>query len=109
MADRPSASPTSNGPVRTCVGCRKRAAQPDLVRVVVRPRQAGEPVTPDQRAVAWLDRDRSGQGRGAYLHPTPGCLDLAERRRALPRALRHPGGLDTDVLREQLAALWSEQ
>ena len=27
-------------------------------------------------------------GRGAWLHPTPECFDLAERRRAFGRALR---------------------
>jgi len=26
-------------------------------------------------------------GRGAHLHPDLACLDLAERRRAFPRAL----------------------
>ncbi|HSI94188.1 MAG TPA: YlxR family protein, partial [Jiangellaceae bacterium] len=43
-------------------------------------------------------------GRGAYLHYDPGCLDLAERRRAFPRALRLAGPLDTGVLRR-----WLEQ
>jgi predicted RNA-binding protein YlxR (DUF448 family) len=46
-------------------------------------------------------------GRGASLHPTPGCLDLAERRRAFPRAFRLPGPLDTSALRryvEQVAS-----
>ena len=105
MADRPSASPTRSGPTRTCVGCRMRAAQSDLVRVVVRPGQASEQISPDQSAEAWLDIDRSCQGRGAYLHPALDCLDLAERRRALPRALRHPGGLDTVRLRQQMAEL----
>jgi uncharacterized protein len=38
-------------------------------------------------------------GRGASLHPVPGCLDLAERRRAFPRAFRLPGPLDTQALR----------
>ena len=85
-----------------------RAAQSDLVRVVVRPGQVGEPITADQPASAWLDLDRSGQGRGAYLHPSLSCLDLAERRRGLSRALRRPGGLDTGALREQMAALWPE-
>ena len=75
-----------------------RAAQKDLVRVVARTDQAGGPAAP----VAWLDVDRSHPGRGAYLHPALSCLDLAERRRALHRALRLPGGLDTAGLREQM-------
>jgi len=38
-------------------------------------------------------------GRGAYVHPVLVCLDLAVRRRAIPRALRAPGPLDTTALR----------
>jgi uncharacterized protein len=38
-------------------------------------------------------------GRGASLHPDPGCFDLAERRRVFPRAFRLPGPLDTTALR----------
>ncbi len=41
-------------------------------------------------------------GRGAHLHPDPGCLELALRRRAFPRAFRRPGPLDTEVLRGYL-------
>lgn len=41
-------------------------------------------------------------GRGASLHPDLGCLELAERRRAFPRAFRLAGPLDTSVLREHL-------
>lgn len=44
---------------------------------------------------------RTAPGRGAWLHP--GCLDVALKRRALPRALRAPG-VSTDGLREALAA-----
>jgi hypothetical protein len=42
-------------------------------------------------------------GRGAYLHPQLGCLDLAERRRAFSRALRREGPLDVARLRQWLA------
>ncbi|HEY0506690.1 MAG TPA: YlxR family protein [Blastococcus sp.] len=67
-------------PVRTCVGCRKRAPVSDLLRVVVR----SGVLTPDPR--------RRLPGRGASVHPTSECLHAAERRRAFPRALRLPGG-----------------
>lgn len=67
-------------PVRTCVGCRKRAPVTDLLRVVVR----DGALVPDPR--------RRLPGRGASVHPTPECLRAAERRRAFPRALRLPGG-----------------
>jgi predicted RNA-binding protein YlxR (DUF448 family) len=67
-------------PVRTCVGCRKRAPVTDLLRVVVR----DGALVPDPR--------RRLPGRGASVHPTLECLRAAERRRAFPRALRLPGG-----------------
>ncbi|MFD9130403.1 YlxR family protein [Kitasatospora sp. NPDC059571] len=74
-------------PERTCVGCRKRAAKHELLRVV-----AVEGVcVPDHRGAL--------PGRGAHLHPDPACLDLAVRRRAFPRAFRLQGPLDTDALR----------
>ncbi|MBP0456164.1 YlxR family protein [Streptomyces montanisoli] len=80
-------------PERTCVGCRERAAKKDLLRIVV----VGGHCVPD----------RSGTlpGRGAYVHPAVGCLDLAVRRRALPRAFRTQGPLDTARLRAAVDAI----
>ncbi|MCP2256898.1 hypothetical protein LX15_000581 [Streptoalloteichus tenebrarius] len=78
------------GPVRTCVGCRLRAVAAELLRVVV---EDGS-LVPDPR--------RGRPGRGAWLHPDPECLRLAERRRAFPRALRVPGPLDAAAVREHL-------
>jgi predicted RNA-binding protein YlxR (DUF448 family) len=69
------------------VGCRERAAKKDLLRIVA---VEGECV-PDHRGTL--------PGRGAYVHPALFCLDLAVRRRAIPRALRAPGALDTAALR----------
>jgi uncharacterized protein len=34
------------------------------------------------------------------MHPDPGCLDLAERRKAFPRAFRTEGRLDLTRLRD---------
>ena len=98
MADRPSASNPARAPVRTCVGCRARVPQTDVVRVVARPKQADR----SGEWIAWLDPDRRLPGRGAYLHLSLNCLDLAERRRALPRALRLTGSLDVVELRGQM-------
>jgi uncharacterized protein len=39
-------------------------------------------------------------GRGAHVHPTPACLDLALRRRAFGRALRFTGVIAADELVE---------
>jgi predicted RNA-binding protein YlxR (DUF448 family) len=68
-------------PVRTCVGCRERAAKRELVRVTVGSGADGQPVVvPDPRGTA--------PGRGAHLHPTTACYELAVRKKAFPRALR---------------------
>jgi uncharacterized protein len=75
------------GPVRTCVGCRARVPAGQLLRVVAR----DGAVLPDS--------GRRQPGRGAHLHPTADCLELAERRRAFPRALRVPGPLDVSAVR----------
>ena len=46
----------------------------------------GQPsVVPDPQGTA--------SGRGAHLHPTTECFELAVRRRAFARALRYPGGV----------------
>ena len=82
---------TTRTPVRTCVGCRVRTEKSDLLRVVA---VEGEALVPDRRGRL--------PGRGAYLHPDLRCLDLAERRRAFPRALRLTGPLDASALRQWL-------
>lgn len=55
-------------------------------------------VTPDPAGTA--------PGRGAHLHPTTGCYELAVRRKAFARALRSEpgagGGLSTAPVREWL-------
>ena len=80
----------STQPVRTCVGCRRRAAKNELLRVVAADSDDGPEAVPDP--------SRSAPGRGAHLHPEPGCLELALRRRALVRALRASSGLRTETL-----------
>lgn len=85
--------------VRTCVGCRERAAKRELLRVVAGVDVHGPAVVPDPDATA--------AGRGAHLHPTSECLALAVRRRAFPRALRVQGGLSTTTLGEHLAGTTS--
>ena len=51
------------------------------------------------------DPDGRAPGRGAHLHPTTECLDLAVRRRAFTRALRATVALSDVPLREHLARL----
>ncbi|WP_146819165.1 YlxR family protein [Actinotalea fermentans] len=83
-----------DGPVRTCVGCRARGPRSVLLRVVAVTDDAGT-----SRAV--VDSRRSLPGRGAWVHADPECLELAERRRAFPRALR-VGTLDLAAVRAHL-------
>ncbi|MEP6761710.1 MAG: YlxR family protein [Sporichthyaceae bacterium] len=80
-------------PIRTCVGCRSRVPAGELLRVVAR----------DGAVVP--DTGRPQPGRGAHLHPTLECLELAERRRAFPRALRVPGPLDSTPVRDEVTAV----
>ncbi len=42
----------------------------------------------DGHPIVRPDPDGSAPGRGAHLHPTTECYDLAVRRRAFARALR---------------------
>jgi predicted RNA-binding protein YlxR (DUF448 family) len=65
-----------DGPIRTCVGCRARRPQRELLRVVRTPG-------------GWLRVDRDAAGRGAWICG-PGCLAEARRRRAFDRAWRQP-------------------
>jgi predicted RNA-binding protein YlxR (DUF448 family) len=62
--------------VRTCIGCRRTAPKPELVRLVWD--EATAEVVPDPRQVL--------PGRGCYLHPE--CAGLVVKRRAVARALR---------------------
>ena len=90
------------GPVRTCIGCRRRAAKSELLRVVAGSDADGQPaVRPDP--------DGRAPGRGAHLHPTTECLDQAVRRRAFTRALRVSEALSDAPLREHLARKTAQQ
>ena len=84
-------------PVRTCIGCRERAAKSELLRVVLGTGSDGRPA-------AVPDPDGTAPGRGAHLHPTIACYALAARRRAFARALRAGAGLTGVPVGEYLAS-----
>ncbi|WP_082277181.1 YlxR family protein [Mycobacterium ostraviense] len=99
-AHRCSDSPC--GPVRTCVGCRKRELADELLRVVAES-------TGNGNYVVIVDPNRRLPGRGAWLHPEPRCLQQAVRRRAFTRALRITGSPDTSAVVEHISGFPAEQ
>jgi predicted RNA-binding protein YlxR (DUF448 family) len=90
-----SATDLPHGPVRTCIGCRKRELAVELLRVVAVDGGNGE-------SAVTVDSARKLPGRGAWLHPDLQCLDAAIRRRAFGRALRITGSPDTTVVVEHV-------
>lgn len=86
------------GPIRTCVGCRARRPQDELIRIVASP---GGTLEVDAH------RHRS-PGRGAYLCRRRSCIDRALDSGALGRSLRY-GHAPPSSLREDLLALLDEK
>jgi predicted RNA-binding protein YlxR (DUF448 family) len=64
-------------PIRTCIGCRKKATKGELVRLA-RHESGG----------VFVDENRKSSGRGAYVCPDPHCIDLALNPKRLNKVLR---------------------
>ncbi|MGE9808658.1 MULTISPECIES: YlxR family protein [unclassified Janibacter] len=89
-------------PVRTCIGCRRADSWSELLRVVAIQAEHGPFVlTPDPR--------HRLPGRGAWLHPTDDCLDLAVRRKAFSRALHLGGACEMSAVAAHVRALSTQQ
>ncbi|NUT35642.1 MAG: YlxR family protein [Hamadaea sp.] len=90
--------------MRTCVGCRQRAAASELLRVIAVAIDSDQARSSAGSAAVRIvpDPRRRAPGRGAHLHPTSACLALAERRRAFGRALRLTGVCDISALSEAI-------
>jgi uncharacterized protein len=71
-------------PERTCVGCRTRRPQAELVRVVLRDR-------------AVVPAGKGAPGRGAYVCPSQECLAVAQKKRAFARAFRAAAALQGEA------------
>lgn len=82
-----------SAPIRTCVGCRTRRPQSELLRVKRQGHGAIAPALPASRGSA---------GRSAYLCPSRICLDQAIRRGGIQRAFARVGRVTVDG-----GALWS--
>jgi predicted RNA-binding protein YlxR (DUF448 family) len=93
-----SAHRRTDGPVRTCVGCRSRELAVELLRVVAVSTGNGE-------YSLVVDTVGNLPGRGAWLHPNRQCLRAAIRRRAFGRALRITGSPDTSAAVEHITVL----
>ncbi len=82
----------ADGPIRSCVACRARRPQAELVRVARRPDGS-----------VHVDAGGRGPGRGAYVCPEGACVARAIASGGLRRALRHegalPGKIRDDLLR----------
>ena len=75
-------------PIRTCVGCRRRAAKSRLERFVA---------VPEAGALRLAhDRARRMPGRGVYLCPSRACMEQAVERRAFGRVAGGTGSLRLD-------------
>ena len=88
----------TEGPVRTCIGCRERGLAVELLRVVAVSIGNGE-------SAVTVDSAGDLPGRGAWLHPDERCFAVAIRRRAFARALRITGSPDTSGMAEQFHLL----
>lgn len=65
----------ANTPIRTCVGCRSKDIQSQLLRVALGDEGRLEP-----------DPRRERPGRGAWVHAQARCLELSLSRKAFERS-----------------------
>lgn len=75
----------SVGPERTCVGCGRKAPQPELIRFTA--------------VDGVLTPGRTLPGRGAYTCRRLSCFERAKARRAFDRALRRTVEVESSLAR----------
>ena len=76
--------------IRTCIGCRTRASASELIRL---------------RLVDGVVQIGAGQGRGASIHPRPGCIEAAARTNAFARAFKQPAA---SIVLPDFRNLWTD-
>ena len=64
-------------PVRMCAGCRARHPKVELVRLALKD---------NGRLV--VDREKVFPGRGVYVCPRPGCLEMEIKKKGIIRGFR---------------------
>ena len=72
--------------VRTCVGCKTLGTRKSLIRVVL------------VNTELTIDEGKKLPGRGAWLHGSMKCFELAVNRKAFGRALKSQVTADEKVL-----------
>jgi predicted RNA-binding protein YlxR (DUF448 family) len=72
--------------VRTCVGCKTLGTRKSLIRLVL------------VNTELTIDEGKKLPGRGAWLHASKKCFDLALNRKAFGRALKQQFNADEKVL-----------
>lgn len=63
-------------PLRKCVGCGEQKPKKSLIRIVK-----------NKENELFVDFTGKANGRGAYICPDIGCLHIAQKKKALNRAL----------------------
>lgn len=76
-------APCDAGPIRTCIGCRRRGPAAEMIRL--RLDEGSLVVGP-------------GPGRGASVHPASACLQAASRPGVLGRAFKRAVGPSDEIL-----------
>lgn len=76
MSKKPVKQPVRHVPQRTCIACRQVLPKRSLLRLV--------------KTDEGLQLDKSGKiaGRGAYLHDTKACWEIALQRGVLAKSLK---------------------
>lgn len=79
--------------IRTCIATRRPMPDHHLLRVVL---------DPDNPTIVIPDPRRYLPGRGAWITPTLGAVEQADKRNAFRRALRASTAVDAGLLRAYL-------
>lgn len=82
-------------PMRQCIGCGEMKEKKNLMRILKKEDGSFE-----------IDVTGKKNGRGAYLCPSPNCLEKAIRTRGLERSLKCPVPREVyEQFREEMARL----
>lgn len=64
-------------PERTCIGCREKKSQKELVRIVRSP-----------EGILFVDKEGRSNGRGAYICKSEECFEKAIKTKAFLKSLK---------------------